>query len=86
MKRNTGLDWPLLALAGCLLTLSAGGAIGVTHFDDRSVGVVLLLQAVPYAIATWLVRGSPDRAASGRALATILIRKAEEAHADAVIA
>ena len=87
MKRNTGLDWPLLALAGCLLTLSAGGAIGVTHFDDRSVGVVLLLQAVPYAIATWLVvRGSPDRAASGRALATILIRKAEQAHADAVIA
>jgi len=86
VKRNTGLDWPLLALAGCLLTLSAGGAIGVTHFDDRR-GVVLLLQAVPYAIATWfVVRGSPDRAASGRALATILIRKAEEAHADAVIA
>ncbi len=50
-------------------------------------GVVLLLLAVRYAIATWfVVRGSPDRAASGRALATILIRKAEEAHADAVIA
>jgi hypothetical protein len=34
VKRITGLDWPLLALAGCLLALSAGGAIGVTHFDD----------------------------------------------------
>jgi hypothetical protein len=54
VKRIIGLDWPLLALAGCLLALSAGGAIGVTHFDDPNVGVVLLLQAVPYAIATWL--------------------------------
>jgi alpha-1,6-mannosyltransferase len=74
VKRITGLDWPLWALAGCLLALSAGGAIGITHFDDRNVGIVLLLQAVPYAIAAWLVvRGSPDRTASGRALASILI-------------
>ncbi|TMK20288.1 MAG: DUF2029 domain-containing protein [Alphaproteobacteria bacterium] len=74
MRRITGLDWPLLALAGCLLALSAAGAIGVTHFDDPNVGVVLLLQCVPYAIATWLVVwGRPERAGSGRALATILI-------------
>jgi hypothetical protein len=70
----TGLDWPLLPLAGCLLALSAVGAIGITHFDDPNVGVILLLQWVPYAIATWLVVwGRPDRAASGRALATILL-------------
>jgi alpha-1,6-mannosyltransferase len=74
VKRITGLDWPLLALAGCLLALSVAGAIGITHFDDPKVGVVLLLQCVPYAIATWLVVwGRPDRAESGRALATILI-------------
>ena len=74
MKRITGLDWPLLALAGCLMALSAAGAIGITHFDDPKVGVVLLLQCVPYAIATWLVVwGRPQSAGSGRALATILI-------------
>jgi alpha-1,6-mannosyltransferase len=74
VRRITGLDWPLLALAGCLLALAAAGAIGVTHFDDPKVGVVLLLQCVPYAIATWLVvSGRPDYAVSGRALATILI-------------
>ena len=74
MKRITGLDWPLLALAGCLMALSAAGAIGITHFDDPNVGVVLVLQCVPYAIATWLVVwGRPESAGSGRALATILI-------------
>ena len=74
MKRITGLDWPLLTLAGCLLALSAAGAIEITHFDDPKVGVFLLLQCVPYAVATWLVVwGRPERAGSGRALATILI-------------
>jgi alpha-1,6-mannosyltransferase len=74
VRRVTGLDWPLLALGGCLLVLSAAGAIAVTHFDDPKVGVVLLLQCVPYAIAAWLVlRGGPRGADSGRALATILI-------------
>ena len=74
MKRITGLDWPLLALAGCLLALSAAGAIVITHFDDPNVGIFLLLQCVPYAIAAWLVlRGGADGAGSGRALATILI-------------
>ena len=43
MKRITGFDWPLLALAGCLLALSAASALGVTHFDDPIVRVVLLL-------------------------------------------
>ena len=74
MKRITGLDWSLLALAGCLLALSAAGAIVITHFDDPNVGIFLLLQCVPYAIAAWLVVwGRPDRADGGRALATILI-------------
>jgi alpha-1,6-mannosyltransferase len=74
VKRITGLDWPLLALAGCLLALSAAGVIEIAHFDDPNVGVFLLLQCVPYAIATWLVVwGRPDRAVSSRALATILI-------------
>src|SRR5262249_50809691 len=74
VKRITGLDWPLLGLAGCLLALAAGGAIGITHFDDPNVGVFLLLQCVPYAIATWLVVwGRPQPAGSGRALAAILI-------------
>jgi alpha-1,6-mannosyltransferase len=74
VRRVTGLDWPLLALGGCLLVLSAAGAIAVTQFDDPNVGVFLLLHCVPYAIAAWLVlRGRPDDAGSGRALATILI-------------
>src|SRR6266446_4962083 len=66
----------LAAVGACwlLLALSAVGAIGITHFDDPNVGVILLLQCVPYAIATWLVVwGRPDRAASGRALATIVL-------------
>jgi hypothetical protein len=74
VRRVTGLDWSLLALAGCLLALSAAGAIAITHFDDPKVGIFLLLQCVPYAIAAWLVlRGGADGAGSGRALATILI-------------
>src|SRR5262249_21000595 len=74
VKRITGLDWPLLALGGCLLALSAAGAIAITQFDDPNVGVFLLLQCVPYAIAAWLVlRGGAEGAGSGRALATILI-------------
>src|SRR5262249_17954162 len=74
VKRVTGLDWPVLALAGCLLALSAAGAATVNRFDDPKIGVFLLLQAVPYAIATWLVlRGAADRVANGRALATILL-------------
>jgi len=43
VKRITGFDWPLLALAGCLLALSAASALGVTHFDDHIVRVVLPL-------------------------------------------
>ena len=74
MRRITGLDWPLLTLAACLLVLSAVGAIEVDHFDDPKVGIFLLLQCLPYAIASWLiVRGRAERAASGRALASILL-------------
>jgi alpha-1,6-mannosyltransferase len=74
VKRITGLDWPLLALAACLLALTAAGAIWVTSFDDGNAGVIPLLQAAPYAVAAWLiVRGRPDRGDSNRALATILI-------------
>jgi alpha-1,6-mannosyltransferase len=74
VRRITGLDWPLLTLAACLLVLSAVGAIEVDHFDDPKVGIFLLLQCLPYAISSWLiVRGRVDRAASGRALASILL-------------
>lgn len=74
MKRITGLDWPLLALAACLLALSLAGAVAVTHFDDPKVGVVLLLQSLPYAVAAWFVmRAKPESAGGGRALVTILV-------------
>ncbi len=74
MKRITGLDWPLLALAGCLLILSAAGAVMITHFDDPKVGVIMLLQCAPYAVASWLVvRGGAEQAASGRAFLSILL-------------
>jgi len=74
VKRLTGLDSPLWASAVCLLALTLAGAVGITHFDDRNVGFVLLLQALPYAVAAWLiVSGKPDAATGGRALATILI-------------
>jgi alpha-1,6-mannosyltransferase len=74
VKRVTGLDWPLLALAACLLALAVAGALWITSFDDGDVGVILLLQAVPYAAAAWLiVRGRRDSAASSRAVLTILI-------------
>jgi alpha-1,6-mannosyltransferase len=74
VRRITGLDWPLLTLAACLLVLSAVGAIEVDHFDDPKVGIFLLLQCLAYAIASWLVvRGRAERAANGRALASILL-------------
>lgn len=74
MKRLTGLDWPLLALAACLLLLSLAGAMTVTRFDDVRAGIFLLLQSVPYAAAAWLVvRARPESAAGTRAVATILI-------------
>jgi alpha-1,6-mannosyltransferase len=74
VKRITGLDWPLLGLAACLLALTVAGAFWITSFDDDNAGYIPLLQAIPYAVAAWLiVRGGPDRASSGRALASILI-------------
>jgi alpha-1,6-mannosyltransferase len=74
VKRITGLDWPLLAVAACLLALSVAGAIWITHFDDENAGVIALLQAAPYVVAAWLVvSGRMEDADSGRALATILI-------------
>jgi uncharacterized membrane protein len=74
VKRITGLDWPLLALAACLLALSGAGAIWITHFDDPNAGLMVLLQAPPYALAAWLVvKAKPDDMDSGRALATILV-------------
>jgi hypothetical protein len=74
VKRLTGLDWPLLGLAACLLALSVAGAVWINHFDDQNAGTIALLQVVPYAVAAWLVvRTGVDRTDSGRALATILI-------------
>jgi alpha-1,6-mannosyltransferase len=74
VKRITGLEWPLLAPAACLLALAAVGAVWVTSFDDVNAGVILLLQAVPYAVAAWLiVKRRDDHAVGGRALATILL-------------
>jgi alpha-1,6-mannosyltransferase len=74
VKRITGLEWPLLALALCLVALTLAGAIGITQFDDPNVGVVLLLQSVPYAAAAWLVvKGKPESVTGGRGLATILL-------------
>ena len=74
MKRITGLDWPLLSLAACLLVLSVVGAFWITHFDDGNAGVIPMLQASPYALAAWLVvSGRADGADSTQALATILI-------------
>jgi alpha-1,6-mannosyltransferase len=74
VKRITGLDWTLLALALCLVALTLAGAIGITEFDDPKVGVVLLLQSVPYAAAAWLVvKGKPESVTGGRGVATILL-------------
>ena len=75
MRRITGLDWPLLALALCLLALTIVGSFWITSFDDANAGYIPLLQAVPYAFAAWLIvrGGRHDGADSGRALATILI-------------
>jgi hypothetical protein len=69
----TGLDWPLLALAGSCWRFRPSVQSGL-RTSTTLTSVILLLQCVPYAIATWLVVwGRPDRAASGRALATILL-------------
>jgi hypothetical protein len=74
VKRITGLDWPLLGVAACLLALSLAGAIWITQFDDPNAGLVALLQAPPYCLAAWLVVKGKERAAdNGRAVATILI-------------
>jgi alpha-1,6-mannosyltransferase len=72
VKRITGLAWPLLGAAACLLALSLGGAIWITQFDDPNAGLVALLQAPPYALAAWLVVRGKD-IDSGRAVATILL-------------
>jgi hypothetical protein len=61
VKRVAGLDWPLLALAGCLLALSAAGARQSTASTTLRSASFSSLQSVPYAIATWLVlRGAAD--------------------------
>src|SRR5262249_50015118 len=74
VKRITGLEWPLLALAFCLVALTLASAVWITQFDDPQVGVVLLLQSVPYAAAAWLVvKGKPESVTAGRGLATILL-------------
>ncbi|HEY7663098.1 MAG TPA: glycosyltransferase 87 family protein [Xanthobacteraceae bacterium] len=74
MKRITGLDWPLLMLAACLLAVTLAGAFAVTRVDDARAGVLLLVQSVPYAAAAWLVvRVRPESARGGRAVATILV-------------
>jgi alpha-1,6-mannosyltransferase len=74
VRRITGLDWPMLALAACLLALTVAGAFWITSFDDGNAGYIPLLQAGPYALAAWLVvRGRMESADGGRALATILI-------------
>jgi len=74
MRRITGLDWPLIALAACLLALTAAGAVWINSFDDRNVGVIALLQAVPYALAVWLVvRAVPDDGNDRRAVIAIIV-------------
>ena len=74
MRRITGLDWPLVALAACLLALTGAGAIWVTHFDDPNAGLAALLQAPPYALAAWLVVSRKEVGTDdGRALATVLL-------------
>jgi alpha-1,6-mannosyltransferase len=74
VKRITGLDWPLLGAAACLLAFSLAGAVWITQFDDPNAGLVALLQAPPYAVAAWLVvKGRDAGADSGRAIATILL-------------
>ena len=69
----TGLDWPLLAIAACLLALTGVGAAWITDFDDARAGVIPLLQAVPYAAAAWLVVRGERGGENGRALASILV-------------
>jgi alpha-1,6-mannosyltransferase len=74
VRRLTGLDWPLMALAACLLALTGVGAAWITSLDDVNAGVIPLLQAGPYAVAAWIVVTrwqQPDD--NGRALAAILV-------------
>jgi hypothetical protein len=74
VRRIVGLDGALLAVAACLLALSAAGAIWITSFDDDNAWIIPLLQALPYAASVWLVvRAKPDAYDGGRALAAILI-------------
>jgi alpha-1,6-mannosyltransferase len=73
VKGITGLDWPLLGVAACLLLLSGIGAAWITNFDDANAGAIPLLQAVPYAVAAWLVVRGRHGDDNGRALATILL-------------
>ena len=73
-KRIRGLDWPLLGLAACLVALTVAGAFWITSFDDGNAGYIPILQAVPYAVAVWLVvAGKAGGADGNRAIATILI-------------
>src|SRR5262245_39565764 len=66
MKRITGLDGPLLGAAACLLALTAFGAIWINAFDDPNAGVIPLLQALPYALAVWLVSRVQREDGNGR--------------------
>jgi hypothetical protein len=73
MKWATGIKWQLAALAACLLALAAVGAVWINSFDDPNAGVIPLVQAVPYALAVWLiVRARPDGASDTRAVIGIL--------------
>jgi alpha-1,6-mannosyltransferase len=74
VRRITGLDWPLLALAAGLLALTAFGAHWIITFDDPNVGLILLLHAGPYALAAWLIlRRRTGQTESSRAVVTILV-------------
>jgi len=74
VKRITGLDWPLIAAATCLLALAAVGGLWINSFDDPNAGVIPLLQTVPYALAVWLVvKLPPGGANERRAVVTILV-------------
>ena len=74
MTRLTGLDWPLLAFAAGLLALTAFGAHWIIELDDPDVGLIILLQAVPYALAAWLIlRSRTGQAESLRAVVAILL-------------
>jgi alpha-1,6-mannosyltransferase len=74
VRKVTGLDWPLTALAATLLALTGAGAIWVTTFDDPNAGLVALLQAPPYGLAAWLVVSRKEASTDdGRSVAAILL-------------